>query len=48
VVEREISAILLRNYKDVGSRVLEREAFHLQGQPDAVAILLGAMKQRCR
>ncbi|QEY31288.1 hypothetical protein EVJ50_02530 [Synechococcus sp. RSCCF101] len=48
VVEREISAILLKSYRHSGNRAVEREAFHLQGQPDAVPILLRAMEQRCR
>ena len=47
VVEREISAILLRNYHH-SSRVLEREAFMLQGQRDAVPKLVKALQQRCR
>lgn len=47
VVEREISAILLRNYHH-SSRVLEREAFMLQGQRDAVPKLVNALQQRCR
>lgn len=46
VVEREISAILLRSYHH-GNRVLEREAFMLQGQRHAVAILVKALQERC-
>ena len=46
VVEREISAILLRSYLH-GNRVLEREAFTLQGQRDAVPTLIKALHARC-
>lgn len=46
VVEREISAILLRSYHH-GDRVLEREAYMLQGQRDAVPKLVKAIQQRC-
>jgi len=46
VVEREISAILLRSYHHV-NRVLEREAFMLQGQRDAVPTLIKALQARC-
>lgn len=46
VVEQEISAILLRSYHH-GNRVLEREAFMLQGQRNAVAILVKALQERC-
>ena len=47
VVEREISAILLRNYHHT-NRLLEREAFLMQAQPDAVPRLQTLLKQRCR
>ena len=47
VVEREISAILLRNYHHT-NRLLEREAFLMQAQPDAVPRLQALLKQRCR
>jgi hypothetical protein len=46
-VERGISAILLNGYHHA-NRVVEQEAFGLQGQPDAVAILLRALRSRCR
>ena len=46
VVEREISAILLRSYHH-GSRALEREAFFMQGQRQAVPQLIKALNQRC-
>ena len=47
VVEREISAILLRNYHHT-NRLLEREAFLMQAQPDAVPRLQALLKRRCR
>ncbi|MFM7268589.1 MAG: hypothetical protein ACKOZT_08400 [Cyanobium sp.] len=47
VVEREISGILTQRYHH-GNRLLEREAFGLQGQPDAVARLRAALARRCR
>jgi hypothetical protein len=47
VVEREISGILTQRYHH-GSRLLEQEAFALQGQPDAVARLRAALQRRCR
>lgn len=46
-VERGISHILLSSYHH-GNRVLEREAFGLQGQPDAPQRLLAALRSRCR
>ncbi|MFN9546743.1 MAG: hypothetical protein ACK6AD_06695 [Cyanobacteriota bacterium] len=45
-VERGIRAILLHDYPT--NREVEREAFSLQGQPDAVPLLLRALRQRCR
>jgi hypothetical protein len=47
VVEREISAILLRNYHHT-NRSLEREAFLMQAQPDAVPRLQKLLKDRCK
>ncbi|MFM7269001.1 MAG: hypothetical protein ACKOZT_10515 [Cyanobium sp.] len=47
VVEREISGILTQRYHH-GNRLLEREAFGLQGQPDAVTRLRAALARRCR
>lgn len=47
VVRNEISGLVLNGYA-AHSRVLEQEAFALQGQPDAVARLLRALAQRCR
>ena len=46
VVEREISAILLKNYHHK-NRALEQEAFFLQGQKNAPSMLMKALKQRC-
>jgi hypothetical protein len=46
VVRNEISGLLLNAY-GAHSRVLEQEAFALQGQPDAVPRLLRALEQRC-
>ena len=46
VVDREISGILTTRYHH-GNRALEQEAFGLQGQSDAVARLLKALRQRC-
>jgi hypothetical protein len=47
MIEREISAITLNNYGS-STRLLEREAFAVQGQPNAVAMILRALEQRCR
>lgn len=47
VVRQEISGVVLNGY-GFHSRVLEQEAFALQGQPDAVPRLLRALTQRCR
>jgi hypothetical protein len=47
VVEREISAILLRDYHHA-DRVIEKEAFYLQGVPNAPSLLMSALKRRCR
>lgn len=46
VVEQEISGILTSRYHQ-SNRVLEQEAFGLQGQPDAVPRLRQALRQRC-
>ena len=46
VIEREINAILLKNYHHT-NRVLEQEAFVLQGQKNAPSMLMKALKQRC-
>ena len=45
-VERGIQAILFHGYPT--NRDVEREAFTVQGQPDAVPSLLQALRQRCR
>ena len=47
LIEREISAITLNHYGS-NTRLLEREAFALQGQADAVALIVRALDQRCR
>lgn len=46
VVDREISGILTTRYHH-GNRALEQEAFGIQGQHDAVARLMEALKRRC-
>ena len=46
VVEREINGILQRSYHH-GNRVLEREAFTIQGRPNAIPLLIQALKKRC-
>ncbi len=46
VVNQEISGILVSRYGQF-NRALEREAFLLQSQPDAVAILIRALRSRC-
>ena len=46
VIEREISAILLKNYHHA-NRILEQEAFFLQGQKNAPSMLMKALEQRC-
>ena len=45
-VERGIRVVLHHDYPT--NREVEREAFSLQGQPDAVPRLLTALRQRCR
>jgi hypothetical protein len=47
VVELEISRILTTSYHH-GKRQLEREAFSMQGHPDASIRVIAALKQRCR
>ena len=47
VVSREISGILVNNYRH-GNTAVEREAFALQGQTDAIPRLIKALDQRCR
>jgi hypothetical protein len=47
MVRQEIGGILTTSYHH-GSRLLEQEAFALQGQDDAVARLRAALKARCR
>lgn len=45
-VERQIAYLLTSSYHH-GSLVLEREAFGMQGQPDAVERVIAALRQRC-
>lgn len=45
-VERGISVVLYHGYPT--NKAVEREAFSLQGQSDAVPLLLEALRQRCR
>ena len=45
VVRQEISGLLTTRYHN--HRVAEQEAFYLQGQPDAVARLMEALRRRC-
>ena len=46
VVDQEIKGILTTRY-DQGNRALEREAFLLQSQPNAVSILIRSLRSRC-
>ena len=46
LITREISALTLRSYSP-GQRLLEQEAFAVQGQPNAVALIVRALDQRC-
>jgi hypothetical protein len=46
VVNQEINYILSNRY-DHSNRALEREAFLLQSQPDAIATLMRALRSRC-
>jgi hypothetical protein len=45
VVRQEIGGILTTRYH--GDRMAEQEAFYLQGQPDAMARLMRALRRRC-
>jgi len=47
VVRQEIEGITFTAYGH-GSREVEREAFALQAQPDAVTLLLKGLAQRCK
>jgi hypothetical protein len=47
VVEREISGILTTRYHH-GNRLLEQEAFGMQGLAEAPSRLVSALRQRCR
>ena len=46
IVEREISAILLKKYR-ARTRVLEREAFFIQGQRNGPMLILNELRKRC-
>lgn len=47
VVSQEIGGILTTRYGH-GNLAVEREAFALQGQPDAVPKIIAALRARCR
>ena len=47
VVDREISGLLYRGYAH-GKHEVEREAFAMQGQPQAINQVIAALRQRCR
>ena len=47
LIKREVQSILLIRY-DNSQYINETEAFYLQGQKNAIALLLEAMKQRCK
>ena len=47
VVAQEISGITTQRYH-FNTWPLEREAFAVQGQPDAMALIIRALHQRCR
>ena len=47
VVSRQIQFLLHSNYSH-GQTAVEREAFEIQGRPDAVPLLLRVLQQRCR
>ena len=47
VVDREVSGLLYRGYAH-NKHELEREAFAMQGQPQAMALVIQALAQRCR
>lgn len=47
VIRQEIAGITYSGYGH-GNRAIEREAFALQGQTNAVPLLLRALQQRCR
>ena len=46
-VDREVAGILYRNYPHAKFDV-EREAFAMQGNPKAFALIIAALKERCR
>jgi hypothetical protein len=46
VVKNEISGILFNSYKQ-GDRVLEQEAFMIQGNGNGLAMVINALSKRC-
>ena len=46
-VDREVAGVLYRNYPH-GQHDVEREAFAMQGDPRAVALITAALQERCR
>jgi hypothetical protein len=47
VVDREVSGLLYRGYAH-SKHELEREAFAMQGHPQAIPMITKALQQRCR
>ena len=47
VVNRQIQYLLYANYSH-GQTAVEREAFEIQGRPDAVQLLIRLIRQRCK
>ena len=47
LIKREIKSVLYNNY-DNRKYIIEKEAFTLQGQKNAVALLFEAINQRCK
>ena len=47
LIKREIKSLLYNRY-DSKKYILEKEAFTLQGQKNAVALLLEAINERCK
>ncbi|MEB3200693.1 MAG: hypothetical protein VKK62_09235 [Synechococcaceae cyanobacterium] len=47
VVRQQIGGILTNSYHH-GNRAVEQEAFAMQGQPQAIPMLISALRSRCR
>ena len=47
LIKKEIQAILLRNYNSK-QFLIEKEAYYIQTQKNAIDLLLKALKERCR